>query len=923
MVCSTRIKPVLRAALVLTVIGYLVDHADSAGRTFELVARDHQAVIVSGETKGGRLAWEWTGAHDDMRTVAAASPGVLLQTYIEKSAGRKLPLVLESKYDPAAAPLAIFVGATKKAQALFGDRLKGLDSDGYIIHVTPSFVVLAGNVRYAEVDFLRTYMGIDSYVPTALFTIIPKHETVEVPVETRVEVPVFFSRAFSALNTDNGLRAEPEIPWRMHAGHGRYAFHHNIHNFITVKEFGKTHPEYFPMYPKWHPSGGKRVIVSHGGKRGPCISNPEVVDIVIKKCREYFDEHPAKACISVGETDGWYCCCPKCTALTNRKTSFFGMAPHIGQYSNYWYAFMNQVAKAIQESHPGKSVGCLAYFGNTVPPTFPVERNIVPYVTESAATWVNEKNKEMRKKQIAAWAERVDNIGIYEYGYGMGFSIPRIYLHLMAERLQCVSDKCKKPGFYAEMYCNHGLDGPKAWITEKLLWDPKQDVDELLDQWSKACFGPAAKPMGDYFKRCEAAWMTNGPNVMAGKESGWSIYHFVPMLWGFRSEVQFDVYRPDDVDALTKLLDQAEVLAKGNQEVLERIDYFAEAFKMTEIAVKRHHAQSETIGLVDAEAEPEKVLSALLRNAKKEPPFELWRYMDKLRAGNPTVFMNGPTNTRVTRAMEYVFDNSVWKKVYAHLEAGERDRDKLVAQARDVLTKLAPGDLKADASAAARMKRVLSLADRVALTEWTDEPPTIDGNPDEKCWQWIDQNPWFVVDSAEAFPFATQFAWAYDEKHLYLALRCRDEYPASFENAPAKEDWWHVNFPRVEVFLSPDPRNVENGKVSSYRITVTPSGDIRDSSRQPVIAQYKIADNDKDQWQAEIALSWQHLSLDPERFPYLRLNLARHMRDRTATTGRWYTAGSWYPSYVFRHRPRKIAPEVSDRGWLIFGRKGT
>jgi hypothetical protein len=44
-----------------------------------------------------------------------------------------------------------------------------------------------------------------------------------------------------------------EIPWRMYR---RDTFSHNIHRFITVKEFGKTNPEYFPE------KNGKRVIVS-------------------------------------------------------------------------------------------------------------------------------------------------------------------------------------------------------------------------------------------------------------------------------------------------------------------------------------------------------------------------------------------------------------------------------------------------------------------------------------------------------------------------------------------------------------------------------------------------------------------------------------------------------------------------------------
>jgi hypothetical protein len=43
-----------------------------------------------------------------------------------------------------------------------------------VIHVTPTFAVLAGNMEYVLYDFLSSYLGIDQYIPNELFSIVPK-----------------------------------------------------------------------------------------------------------------------------------------------------------------------------------------------------------------------------------------------------------------------------------------------------------------------------------------------------------------------------------------------------------------------------------------------------------------------------------------------------------------------------------------------------------------------------------------------------------------------------------------------------------------------------------------------------------------------------------------------------------------------------
>jgi len=200
-----------------------------------------EGVIVTGNLRGQTpLAWRYVGDYPPMAApTAVAEHAARLQADIEKSTGRKLAIVPESQYKPETGKPAIYLGATKKAQELFAERLKEIDSDGYVVHITPSFVVLAGNMDYVVYDFLSTYLGIDQYIATELFTICPKHEKVLLPVQTRVEVPAFFSRSLNAFRDGK--------TYRLHCGSGRYDFHHYIGNHFLLSGQFPDHPEYFAM----------------------------------------------------------------------------------------------------------------------------------------------------------------------------------------------------------------------------------------------------------------------------------------------------------------------------------------------------------------------------------------------------------------------------------------------------------------------------------------------------------------------------------------------------------------------------------------------------------------------------------------------------------------------------------------------------
>lgn len=838
---------------------------------FPVVDGDTQAVLVGNAEVVG---------------LGYPGPRNFLQHYIEQSTGRTLPMVPEEQYDPQTMPFPIFVGRTQRALDLFGDELAEMDRDSYIVSVHPDFVILVGasdlSNQWAQFDFLREYLGIDSYFPAKLGLVVPEHDRVLVPVETRIEVPAFRSRAFSAVNSWRNLRTFGDIPWRMYR---RYNFHHNLHTFIPVDEFGETHPEFFPWV------NGKRVIVSSSAAPGPCISNPEFVQVVIDKARRYFDENPDALTISLGMTDGGWCECPQCQAMDGPSLEIAGDS---SPKSQRYYTFLNQVARALQESHPGKLIGVLGYGGAEYPPAeIPVEPNIIPYLCYNRANWTYDSVRSADLRVVNAWLDRVDQIGIYEYLYGMGFSIPRIYNHHLADFLRYVVRRSGSPanGFYAEIYSNHGLDGPKAWVTEKLLWDPFQDVDALVRRWCRAVFAEAAEPMERYFRRLEQTRIKNAGLVgpVRGK------------FGLFMKDRQLLLFPPEDIEVCMKDLRDARRLARHDV-VRDRIEYFASTFRITQITSQMYHAYLDAKRLAEQQAPADRLLEALIEGDRHAPEEDLAAYVAEIQAGDPTKFLGGVEIALGTEIAMRIINELCWTRVADELAGGERDPDALIAAARKGISPHLPDPEGEPALVRQRVSDLRAMASRVAACPRLDEPPTIDGTPDEPLWRWVEQSPWFAWKSARDVGVRTSFACAHDDRYLYVALRCPQDDMAERSRVegygvPA---WKYAG---VEVFVNADQPDAEDPTDAPHHQSIIALGGGLWENNPDVTTAYAATDDDTG-WRAELQIDLQAVGLSPADHQWLRLNLVRNILEGG------HSGQAWFPSSG-AHK------DLRSRGWLI------
>lgn len=300
-----------------------------------------------------------------------------------------------------------------------------------------------------------------------------------------------------------GRSLNVRIPHSWHAIPGR------------VTELFDNHPEYFALVD--------------GERQGPqfCVTNPGLQKAIITYARQMLDAQPDLHMVSLdpADTSGW-CTCEDCAALGPPSVQPFFQA--------------NVAAKALQESHPGKYIGVLAYSWYSAPPPFPLERNVHIQLTRglNAGPHTGDELYDL-------WSKRGNSLGIYEYYSYWQMDrnmIPGTWvtdIDRNAERIrEYVTDGVVDMS--AQSSGNWGIHGLAYYAANRLMWDSRTDVATLRQDFLEKAFGPAAGPMDRFYRRTSQAG-----NPMPG-------------LGLLRQTV-------DD-------LQEASVLAAGHPEVLARID---------------------------------------------------------------------------------------------------------------------------------------------------------------------------------------------------------------------------------------------------------------------------------------------------------------------------------------------------------------
>ena len=591
-----------------------------------LTAGAHAASITIAED--GAPATRIVIGEDAARTVQYAAEE--LQSYIAKVSGAELPIVEETPADlRGGMQPGIYLGESRAAKRL-RITASDLDPDGFRI-ATPedAVMVLIGRdhhgpwlpgrhgimsrcttpdgkfgaygetgTLYAVYHLLRE-IGCRWFVPGEVGEVVPTQSTIRFRDYSVTDAPHSSYRNWYAFSWDR----DPEAAqWFRRAGFGGEYYVNLNHSFTDwAGKYAETHPEYFATVR------GKRDIDNHkeAGRVAINFMNPDVLDVTAQQARDFF----AQPQWGVSEPIDW--------DAQMKNFPIYGVVPNdsytdageeareagwvteergrAGNFSDLVWNFVNEVAKRVKDDYPGRYIGSLAYAYQFLPPERieRLEDNVVVMICKTRRSHWDPEYRKMSREAIRGWqALQPAKVYVWEY-YNVWYSpamrgVPIIYPHIIAEDLKFLrtissgefveSESETRDNWGASRRAQHAaIQGLNWYVTARMLWDPDQDVDALLDDYFTKFYGPAERPMREVFTRCEQLWAD--PDKHSSRP------------WR-------DMFPPEEVAWIFARIDEASALAEGT-EYAPRMAWVREQWQVVreESAQAREWAETPTLTL--------------------------------------------------------------------------------------------------------------------------------------------------------------------------------------------------------------------------------------------------------------------------------------------------------------------------------------
>ncbi len=787
---------------------------------------------------------------------------------------------------------AIHVGITREMPFADRSQVRKLDRDAYIVHVTPEAVYLAGprpwSTYWAVCQFLEDYAGVRWLIPGPLGEDIPQQDRIVAPCGRHVYEPKVLSRLWSGASYGGDWSLRQRI-------HGRYRFHHNLLNIFSSAKAYDEHPEWFPL------RNGKRYKPGKDDHSWqPCFGSDSSVKHAADVAREAWAKNPDLESYSYGCNDGQgWCECEACKATDQPAPAWEGFD---GSYSYRYYTWLNKVAAELETTHPDNMLGCLAYSTYIIPPErIGLHKNIIPYLTSNRADYRDPVFKAKDQALLEWWGRVANQMGIYDYAYGMGFAIPRIYNHLFQDAIQHAV-KHGVRGFYAEVYPNWGLDGPKLYVMSRILWNPETDIDAVTDEWNERMFREAAGPMKKYFARCERAWAEQ--NTGRGH-------------WAYRLAAdpkQFQIFPPAILEECTRHLDRAAALAESD-EVSRRIQFFRKTWDVTLLLAGGYWAARDVQVLIDRGAPVDQVAQAVRAMADRVTTTDIDAYM-KEKVGDDPVAFYPPKQSWIAPLKAGAATNAKRWSAARMAETAVREQQRKAkldpAQLRGAINEDVDELFGTEGSEAYRktVAQIRDMALKIATAHRTQTAPTIDAVLDDEVWKQADELSGFSK-WGELAPSAydTRARVLHDGKNLYVSLVCmQDTSDLRVEAAPRDGGTWKDD--SVELFINPGM-----SEFPYIQFIINAKGAFfdqwgrhgRQSYQERLAANFDCTWAAKvlpDRWTAEMRLPLTEFNCDPPDHKLLRVDLVRNVQGKNPEIS------AWFPSVGAHADPL-------SRGWIV------
>ena len=441
-------------------------------------------------------------AHETVRFAASE-----LQKYLYRSTNVCIPYF--SDRCPRRGP-EILVGVEARDAGVRID-LTSVQEEGFRIQTEGDDLLICGTtprgVLYGVYHFLESVVNYRCFAPDCE-TLEPR-PVLKIGDMDVTENPAFeyrdayYRRAFDgAFASKNRLNATLADISRQRGGNLRFFnFHHSFDDLVPVERYFDSHPEYFSQV------NGERIRE----RTQLCLSNPEVLEIATRQVRQWIKENPHCQIFSVAQNDWYhYCTCPRCREVDEHEESPAGSI----------LTFVNQIAQDIEADYPHVLLHTFAYqYSKKAPRYIRPRRNVIVRLCNIECSWgmgigtlaeARPGDEEAGfLENIRRWGEICDHLYIWDYTVNFAnYLQPFPNLYAMAENIRLYR-QCGVRGVLQQGNFSYGggaaLDDLKSYLIARLLWNPQDDMQARIREFTEGYYGKGGPAIRAYIRRIHQA----------------------------------------------------------------------------------------------------------------------------------------------------------------------------------------------------------------------------------------------------------------------------------------------------------------------------------------------------------------------------------------------------------------------------------
>ena len=399
--------------------------------------------------------------------------------------------------------------------------------DGFNLKVIGGNLTVSGGRRgilYGVYELLETYGGCGWYA--SWHETIPRKDAFSVPSNLDdTQKPAFAMRmptwqdvrenaAFAARLRVNGHACDgsPDIMDKL--GGSPMSFVQGLGNCHT---FGRILPskKYFFEHPDWF---SEVKGVRRDGRTQICLTNPGAFEQSYSNICEYIErdiDRRRKAgadgvadMLVTGVSQGdWhnFCECASCKAIDDTEESHAGSLLH----------FVNRMADRLADRYPGMKTETLVYqYTRKAPKTMRPNDNVIPCLCSIECSFAkplsarDDRHNSAFMEDLEKWGRLSKNLYVWDYTMRPHhYFHPFPNVHVLGPNLQTFRDNNVRYVFAQGGPTYGEFAQLKGWLLAKLMWNPDQPLEPLLDRFFCGHYGAAAPYVREYFDRVEKSVM--------------------------------------------------------------------------------------------------------------------------------------------------------------------------------------------------------------------------------------------------------------------------------------------------------------------------------------------------------------------------------------------------------------------------------